>query len=52
VLCHNEEGKALDGRDQTVVSGGCLLSLSVCRRGFQDLCKVGPYYLSRDDHNK
>ena len=22
------------------VSGGCLLSLSVCRRGFQDLLKV------------
>ena len=24
------------------VSGGCLLSLSMCRRGFQDLLKVRP----------
>jgi len=24
------------------VAGGCLLSLSLCRRGFQDLLKVRP----------
>jgi hypothetical protein len=24
------------------VSGGCLLSLSICRRGFQDLLRVRP----------
>ena len=34
-LCQSEEGEPRDGRNQTIVSGGCLLSLSVCRRGFQ-----------------
>ena len=40
VLCQSEKG---DGRDQTTVfQVTCLLSLSVCRRGFQDLLKVRP----------
>ena len=34
VLCRSEEGKPRDG--------GCLLSLSVCRRVLQDLLKVRP----------
>ena len=27
---------------KTIVSGGCLPSLSMCRKGFQDLLKVRP----------
>jgi hypothetical protein len=41
VLCRGEEGGPWDGRDQSCVSGGCLLSLSLCRRGFQVLLKAG-----------
>jgi len=31
----------MTGQDYCVV-GGCLLSISLCRRGFQDLLKVRP----------
>ena len=37
------QGEAWNGRSQNYcVLGGCLLSLSLCRRGFQDLLKVRP----------
>jgi hypothetical protein len=32
----------MGGVGHTCFSGGCLLSLSLCRRGFQDLLKVKP----------
>ena len=31
-----------NGRDQIIVSYGCVLSLNLCRRGFQDLFKARP----------
>jgi hypothetical protein len=31
-----------DRARQTIVLGGCLFCLSLCRRGFQDLLKVRP----------
>ena len=34
-------GHGMAGQNYCVV-GGCLLSLSLCRRGFQDLLKVRP----------
>jgi hypothetical protein len=34
-------GQGMAGQNYCVV-GGCLLSLSLCRRGFQDLLKVRP----------
>ena len=40
--CQCEEGEPQDGSDQTYVAVGCLLSLIMCRRGFQDLLKVSP----------
>ena len=37
------EGDPWDSRDvKYYISGGCLISLSLCRRGFQDLFKVSP----------
>jgi hypothetical protein len=38
-------GWAMGWQVKTIVlyTGGCLLSLSMCRRGFQDLLKVRPY---------
>ena len=35
-----------------LVSGRCLLSLSLCRRGFQDLLKVRPHNMNREDGNR
>ena len=37
-------GHGMAGQNYCVV-GGCLLSLSLCRRGFQDLLKVRPSFL-------
>ena len=50
VPCCSEEGEAWDGTDQTIVFQ-VAVSLRACRRGFQDLLKVRPHYLSRDDHD-
>jgi hypothetical protein len=36
------QGGPRDGRSKLCVVGGCLLSLSLCRTGFQDLLKVRP----------
>jgi hypothetical protein len=37
-------GKGMAGQNYCVVDG-CLLSLSLCRRGFEDLLKVRPFSL-------
>jgi hypothetical protein len=39
-LFRGEEGDPLDGRDQTIVDT-VAVSLSLCRRGFQDLLRSG-----------
>ena len=40
-LCWSEEEAPWDGRDQTIVLGSSFLSLSMRRRGFNDVLKVG-----------
>ena len=41
-MCRSEEGAPWDGRDQIIVFQVALsFFLSTCRRGFQDLLKVG-----------
>jgi hypothetical protein len=42
-------GQGMAGQNYCVV-GGCLLSLSLCRRGFQDLLKVRPFFLFTFSH--
>ena len=40
-MAHVRVGHGMASKNYCVV-GGCLLSLSLCRRGFQDLLKVRP----------